>query len=125
MEIFIKGNAPSSKNGRVWTGRYFIESKRVIKYRRETKEEFLKNKEIFLEMVKDKPKPYLIGFHFVRSNKHKFDFINMLQVIQDQMVELGYIDDDNCDEILPFPYMKEGVYYSVDKINTGTFIKVL
>lgn len=125
MEIFIEGNVPSSKNSRVWTGRFSVESKQVQKYRRETKEQFLKNKELFLSMIKDKEKPYLIGFHFVRGNKHKFDFCNMLQIIQDLFVENGYIDDDNCDEMLPIPYKKEEKYYLIDKNNPGVYIIVL
>jgi hypothetical protein len=57
MEIFIKGNVPSSKNGRVWTGRFLVESPRVKKYRQETKDEFIKNKELFLSMLEGKEKP--------------------------------------------------------------------
>jgi hypothetical protein len=125
MEIFIKGNCPSSKNNKIWTGRFLVDSARVKKYRQETKDDFLKNKELFLSMLEGKEKPYLIGFHFVRNNKHKFDFCNMLQLPQDLFVEYGFLDDDNCDEMLPFPYLKDGKYYSVDKNNYGTYITVL
>lgn len=125
MEIFISGNTPSSKNSRVWTGRFMIESKRVQKYRKETKEQFQNNKELFLSMLQGKEKPYLIGFHFVRNNKHKFDFCNMLQIVQDIIVSEGYLEDDNCDEMLPIPYKKEGKYYSVNKLECGTYITVL
>ena len=31
---FIPGNVPSSKNGRRWTGKYFIASKAVVNYRK-------------------------------------------------------------------------------------------
>jgi hypothetical protein len=36
-KYFIPGNVPSSKNGRRWTGKYFISSKTVMKYRKDTK----------------------------------------------------------------------------------------
>ena len=36
MKWFIPGNVPSSKNGRRWTGKYFISSKTVMKYRKDT-----------------------------------------------------------------------------------------
>lgn len=125
MEIFISSNVPSSKNSRVWTGRFSVESKRVQQYRRETKEQFLKNKELFLSMIKDKEKPYLIGFHFVRGNRHKWDLINMLQIVQDLFVAESWLQDDNCDEMIPFAYIKNGSYYSVDKLNPGVYITVL
>jgi hypothetical protein len=125
MEIFIEGNVPSSKNSRVWTGRFSVESKRVQQYRRETKGQFLENKELFLSMIKNKEKPYLIGFHFVRGNRHKWDFCNMLQIVQDLFVENGYVDDDNCDEMFPIPYIRNGRYYSVDKLHCGVYIVIL
>ena len=36
MKWFIPGNVPSSKNSRRWTGKFFIASKTVMKYRKET-----------------------------------------------------------------------------------------
>jgi len=72
-------------------------------------------------MIKGKSKPYKISFKFVRKSKHKFDYINPAQTIQDQMVKYGWIDDDNADEMLPifvkFEHNKEepGVYINVLK----------
>jgi hypothetical protein len=124
-EIFIPFNTPSSKNSRTWTGRFSIENKRVTKYRKETKPYFEQNRELFLSMIKDKEKPYLIGFHFVRGNRHKWDLINMLQIIQDLFVAESWLSDDNCDEMIPFAYKKNEDYYSVDKFNPGVYITVL
>ena len=124
-EIFIPFNTPSSKNSRTWTGKYSIENKRVTEYRKNTKPFFIQNKKLFLSMLEGKEKPYLIGFHFVRNNRHKFDFCNMLQIVQDVMVSEEYLLDDNCDEILPVPYLKDGKYYSVDKLGCGTYITIL
>jgi len=123
--IFIKGNVPSSKNNKVWTGRFLIWSKRALQYRKETKDQFIENKDIFLTMLKDHREPYIIGFHFVRNNKHKFDFVNMVQTIQDLMVEYEYITDDNCDIMLPFPFKINEKYYTIDKENPGVYIKLM
>ena len=41
MKWFIPGNVPSSKNGRRWTGKYFIASKTVMNYRKNTKERYI------------------------------------------------------------------------------------
>ena len=123
--IFIPQNVPSSKNSKIWTGRRLIWSKSATKYKADTKEEYLKNKDIFLAMLKDCREPYIIGFHFVRNNRHKFDFINMVQTVQDLMVEYGYITDDNCDVMLPFPFKIEDKYYRVDKIKPGVYITIL
>ena len=39
---WIPGSVPSSKNGRRWTGKYFIASKTVVNYRKITKEYYEK-----------------------------------------------------------------------------------
>lgn len=123
--IFIRENVPSSKNNKVWTGRYFVWSKRATAYKKLTKDDFLKNKELFLSMTEGKEKPYLIGFHFVRGNKHKFDFVNMVQTMQDLMVEYGYLEDDNTEIMLPFPLKIGDNYFSVSKNDAGVYIDVL
>ena len=42
LRWWIPGNVPSSKNGRRWTGKYFIASKAVMNYRKATKDIYLK-----------------------------------------------------------------------------------
>jgi len=123
--IFIPNNVPSSKNNKVWTGKYFIWSKRALAYKKDTKEQFLLNKDLFLLMLEGKEKPYIVGFHFVRNNKHKFDFVNMVQTMQDLMVEYEYLEDDNCDIMLPFPLIINDKYYQIDKNNPGVYIRIL
>ena len=48
---FIPGNVPSSKNGRRWTGKYFIASKAVMNYRKATKDIYAKYTEEFKTQV--------------------------------------------------------------------------
>ena len=50
--IFIPGNVPSSKNGRRWTGRYFIVSKQTQRYYKNSKKYWIENKKEFLKLLK-------------------------------------------------------------------------
>ena len=118
--IFIPGNVPSSKNGRRWTGRYFIVSKQTARYYKESKKEWEKGKKKFKKLVKGLKKPYKITFKFSRKSRHKFDYINPAQTIQDQMVKFGWIDDDNADEIIPS--FEEFLY---DKDSPEVYINIL
>lgn len=124
MTLFCLGNVPSSKNGRRWTGKYFIPSKATIKWRKDTKWWWEKNKDIFKKAINNKEKPLKIGFHFVRGTRHKYDWVNPLQTIQDEMVEMGWIDDDNVDEIIPFPFKHNKKYTSYNKEKPGFYIKI-
>lgn len=119
-EIFIPSNVPSSKNSRRWTGKYFIGSKQTMKYYKETKGFWMQHKKEFRDMLKDCKKPYKIAFRFVRKSKHKFDYINPAQTVQDQMVKYGWIDDDNAEEMIPV-----FLDYEYDKDNAGVYISVI
>ena len=119
-EIFIAGNVPSSKNGKRWTGKYLIHSKTVMNYIKNTKEDWINNKEKFEELIKDKEMPYKIEFTFIRNSRRKFDYINPCQTVQDLMVKYGYIQDDNCDCIIP-----SFGEYTYNKEESGVIIKVL
>ena len=63
--------------------------------------------------------PLTITFTFVRGTKHKFDYINPCQTVQDDMVKYGWIEDDNCEFIIPifepYEYNKEypGVWIEI------------
>lgn len=122
--IFIQGNVPSSKNNKVWTGKFFVNSKATQRYIRESKQDYLNNKDKFLEEIKDKD--YLkIGLHFVRKSKHKYDWVNPVQTVQDLMVKYEWIEDDNMDIMVPAPFKMEKSYTTYDKDNPGVWIKVM
>lgn len=124
--IFIPGHVPSSKNSRIFnaTTKRSFHSKAVSKYIKHSKVYWKQRKENFRKLSKNK-KPIHVGFHFIRRTKHKFDFINPLQTVQDCMQEFGFIDDDNMDELIPYPLSIEGKYYSVNPKEPGVIIKVL
>lgn len=124
--IHIPGSVPSSKNSRMMTSSgLFIASKATQKFRKTTAWYWKMHKEAFLKTIANKPKPYLIGMHFVRSTKHAFDFNNPCQTIQDEMVKHGWLTDDNMLEMVPVPLKINNRYYSIDKVNCGVYIAVL
>lgn len=122
--FFCPTSTPSSKNGRRWTGARFLPSKATVKWREETNTWWEENKERFKEQLIGLEKPYLVGFHYVRKTRHKFDKVNPDQTIQDEMVKHEWIDDDNCDEMIPFPLSLNGKWYTYDKENPGAYIVV-
>ena len=91
-----------------------------MNYIKNTKEDWVSNQLKFEELIKDKEMPYDISFTFIRGSRRKFDYINPAQTVQDLMVKYGYIQDDNCDCIMPH---FEG--YQYNKTEPGVIIKVL
>jgi hypothetical protein len=120
MKWFIPGNVPSSKNGRRWTGKYFIASKTVVNYRKDTKQYYQNYAQEFKDELLKYKLPVKVGFTFIRGTRHKFDYINPAQTVQDDMVSYGWIEDDNVDFILPV--FNE---YQYDKSNPGVYIEIL
>lgn len=112
MKIFtIPGNTPSSKNSRVFTGKHFIASKATRDWVKKTADAFEEQRKDFTNELKGLSKPYRIQFKFYRGSKHKFDYLNPAQTVQDAMVKHHWIEDDNCEVMLPvfaeYEYDKE------------------
>lgn len=120
MEIFIKGNVPSLKNSKRWTGKYLISSKRVLEYEKWHNIDYQHMAILFKPVLANLPKPYKISFKFIRGSKHKFDYINAAQLPLDLMVKNGILDDDNADEVIPIfePY-------EYNKNDAGVLIKII
>lgn len=118
--IFIPFNTPSSKNSKQWTGKFLVSSKNTQEWKSLVRPSMKKYKEDFLKQLEGLPKPYSIEFRFIRKSRHKFDYINPCQTIQDEMVHHGWLEDDNADEIIPV-----FAPYEYDKDNPGVFIRVL
>lgn len=133
QEIFIPGRVYSSKNSKQnvrikskKTGKMInasIDSKQVLRYRKETKGYYKLCANAFKKMTENLKKPYCIEFIFVMPNKFRFDFNNMTELPQDMMVEHGWISDDSIDDILPFP--NRNTPYLINKKCPGVWIKVL
>jgi len=119
-KYFIPGNVPSSKNGRRWTGKYFISSKTVMKYRKDTKSFYQNYASQFQKELKKHKLPVKIAFTFIRGTRHKFDYLNPAQTVQDDMVTHGWIEDDNMKFIIPV--FKP---YQYDKEKPGVIIEII
>lgn len=124
-EIFIPYHVPSFKNSKVVTRtKKIVPKKSVVQWRKKTKPHWISNRQIFLDACKNKSYPYKIGFHFVRRTKHRWDFNNITQGVTDEMVRHGWIEDDNMNYLLPFPYKRGDAYYTVDKQAPGVWIRI-
>lgn len=123
--FFIPGHVPSSKNSRVLTQQgLFIASKAVQKYRKNSKEDWRSLAKEFRQRVKDKEAPIKIGFHFVRKTRHKYDWVNPLQTVLDEMVKHHWVSDDNIEVIIPVPFTRSGSYTTYDPKTAGVHIRV-
>ncbi len=118
--IYIPGNCPSSKNSRIWTGRFLVDSKLTKEYRKNVHLIFIMKKEEFLRDIENKEKPYLIGLYFNRKSRHRFDYHNSSQILMDLMVEYGWIEDDDADNVKPIY-----IGYEYNKEDPGVKIQVL
>jgi len=124
--LFIPGAVPSSKNGRILTKTgLFIGSKATQKYKKKSAPYWKLYKAQFKKLCSMYSKPYIIGLHFVRGSRHKWDFINPAQTIQDEMTKAGWIEDDNILEILPVPLRINNQHWGYDKSNPGVYITIL
>ena len=141
--IFIPGNVPSSKNSRINTKHGSFASKTVKSYLNSlgiqsyssskklvkgyvNKPNLIENlREDFLKQTSGKELPLEIGFHFVRDSKRKFDFHNIIQVVLDLLTAHDIIIDDNMDCVIPFALKIESKFYSVNKEQSGVWIKII
>ena len=151
--IFIPFNTPSLKNSKIKTSRGIFSSSTVKKYlgslgiqsyssskrivvgykTRENKfESFISE---FKRLLEGKEFPVLIGFHFVRDSKRKFDFGNATEVIFDLLTAHGIIPDDNMSFVFPSVISIDGIlptreninkheWHSVNKESPGVYIDI-
>lgn len=121
-EIYIGGNVASSKNGAGFNTQTKVsyKSKSASKYIRNTKKEYALLANTFRTMVKGKTPPYMVEFTFIRDSHRKFDYINAAQIVQDLMVKNKWLEDDNCDVMIPV-----FAPYQYKKNDGGVIIKVL
>ena len=151
--IFIPFNTPSLKNSKIKTSRGIFSSKTVKSYlgylgiqsyssskkivtgykNRPNEFELLIPK--FKELLKDKEFPVLVGFHFVRDSKRKFDFGNATEVIFDLLTAHGIIPDDNMSFVFPSVISIDGIlptkeninkyeWHSINKDNPGVYVTI-
>ena len=118
MEIFIKGNVCSSKNSKIWTGKFLVHSKATQKYIKATELEWVMNAKVFQGVIHEFP--IRCSFKFIRGTRHRFDYVNAAQICLDLMSKYGWIEDDNADVIIPV--FKQ---YEYNKEAPGVWIEIL
>ena len=130
--IWIPGNVPSSKNGKVWTGKFFVVNKTVASYYRDSRKYYALHQVRFKKLLEGRVKPIVLMLHFIRGSKHKWDFDNACNTILDGIKQdknktrdYAWIDDDSTDYLIPTPLAINGQLWSYDKENPGVWIGVL
>ena len=131
--IFIPGNVPSLKNSKIIIGigkpcqcckrkpnRVLISSKSVRQWQKDTAKYWEKYRQEFLDMLAVSEAPHRIAFKFVRKTRHRFDYTNAADTIQDEMVHQNWLEDDNATIIRPV-FRK----FKYDKYKPGVFIDVI
>lgn len=112
FEWFIPHNVAALKNGKIpvtkaskkQVGKFFtrlVPSASATKYQRASKAWWQAYARSFRDATADLERPLIIEFQLFRSTRRKFDYTNALDMVQDMMVEHGWIDDDNADELWP------------------------
>jgi hypothetical protein len=115
-KIILPCDVFSSKNSKRIVknkaGRLFlIKSKQALEGDKEIAPYMILNRDIFKEMTANKKPPLTVHFKFFRKTKRRFDYINILQSLADNMVKHGWLRDDCADEFLPVFEL-----YDVDKL---------
>ena len=136
-EVFVPFNTPSSKNSRRGafmskpTAQY-LKLLGVKKYSSSKKEveDYKLRINLFRQIFEDqgwvKPdKRVIIGVHFVRKSKHRFDFHNIVQIVFDLMTAHDLIEDDDMNWLIPVPYKRDGKWFTYDKTYPGAYIKII
>jgi hypothetical protein len=125
-EWFITYSIPSKKNSRinfVRNGKQVsIPSKNHAEYKKLTAMQYNVFGKEFRNAIDffNLKKPYRVQFTFIRSTKHRSDFTNILQTVEDLMVENKWIEDDDMNTLIPSFMPRED-----DKNNPGVRIKLL
>ena len=121
--ITIYGELYSSKNSKriVKFGNKMalISSKQYMSSVKPIEQQLVLNRVNWFRMIEGSPKPLKIVFKIYRKTHRKFDYVNIIQGLQDLMVKCGWIEDDNADELLPV-----FLEYEVDKNNPRVEISI-
>ena len=91
-----------------------------MKYIKDTDMQYKTFKKDFKKLIAGKELPVIVSFKFIRGTRHRFDYVNPAQTVQDLMVKYDYIEDDNCDCIVPCFEQ-----YEYNKEQPGVIIKIL
>lgn len=115
--IFIPINVISKKNSKRAFNNNIVNSKASVKYKRQTKYYYNVGRSQWNQMTKGMEPPYVVFMQFHRSNKGRWDFNNLSHMVTDQMVDHGWISDDDSKTIYVVP-----VFSLVNPKNPGVYL---
>lgn len=126
MIITIPLELHSSKNGQQIIYNKRLERMMVIKKAVARQQEkdlavfLMANKRTWDKMIEDKPFPLKVGFYVYRKTRRRFDWVNIVQGLQDAMVKNKYLPDDSAIYLTPY-----FLGWDVDSVNPRVEISVL
>lgn len=126
MFISLPLELHSSKNGQQIIYNKRLERPMVIKKAiarqqdNELKILLMANKAKWNKMIEDKEYPLKVGFYVYRKTRRRFDWINIVQGLQDAMVRNKYLPDDSAIYLTPY-----FLGWDVDSNNPRVEISVL
>ena len=122
--ITILGELYSSKNSkrivRFGNKMALISSKAYLSSVKPIEQQLVLNRYKWLKEKENSPKPLKVAFKIYRKTHRRFDYVNIIQGLQDLMVKCKWLEDDNADEILPV-----FIPYEVDKHNPRVEITII
>ena len=137
--IFIPGEVPSLKNGKIKTANGVFPSKACQNYLRNIGVHSYSSRDKSIlgykrspmifpihslrELFKNPEYPMFIGLHFVRKTEGTADFNNLTHIIADLMVAGNIIRDDSMKYCFFVPLPISGKYFSVDKVKPGVWVE--
>ena len=95
-------------------------SKVVQTYIENHAQDYIDNRPLFLNLIKDQKKPIRLGVYFIRDSNRRFDVGNACQIITDLAVKHNWLSDDDAKNVTC-----DFLGYHVDKNSCGVIIKIL
>ena len=142
--IFIPLNVPSSKNSKTavpgkgvfhsatvksYLQKHGIQAysvtKRTVKGYKARPNAFYAITHVLKEQFDSTPKPFVLGFHFVRDSRRKYDFHNAVQIIFDLLVAHNVLSDDDTSVVYGVPFKINDKWESLDPKNPGVYLTIL
>ena len=104
---------------------FVAKSDNAARYKKEKVGLFRANKQRFDQMKGNNAYPLYIEFVFAWPDRGRWDWSNILQIVQDTMVDAGLIPDDSVRYMFPVMPPKPVLPYFIDRKNPGVYFRVV
>lgn len=123
--LFIPGNIPGLKNNKQIVRKRLINGPKIVQYFKDTASYWDQYAAEFKAAYSECDKPIVVLFHIVRKSRHRWDFDNTCNTIQDKLSEHGWVEDDSANHMFVAPLPIDGKLWSYDPENPGVYIQLL